>query len=323
MKISVIIPFYNSEKVVENVIAQLNVQKSTDFEAILIDDCSKDNTYEMLTALRNKMRFKHKILRNENNQGPGITRNKAIANAVGEYITFMDCDDIIDSEAIEILINTINEKNNPDAVIFDYYMIFKNIKIKCSNIKNFSEGFLSAENAILYSAVAVWGKVYKRNLIEKYSLQFPDMRIAEDLVFNKVILSYCDKIYYLKQNLYSYIQNFQGLMHTTCFFDNSNILNAFDLLEKQINPVYKYTLCLIEIKEYLFGGVQTYIREKKNNKEIKDFIDKFEERNSDWYKRSRACRFGRFIKLMLYNIKNKNILIMRFVVNTKDMLKKF
>lgn len=93
-KISIIIPIYNSQKFVFQIIKSIQIQSLKDIEIIFIDDCSLDNTTQIIEKLQKRDK-RIVLLKNKENKGPFYSRNKAVIFAKGEYIQFMDSDDIL------------------------------------------------------------------------------------------------------------------------------------------------------------------------------------------------------------------------------------
>ena len=211
---SVIVPLYNCESLLESLIHMLNNQSAKNFDVIFIDDKSTDGTVLELKRLSKSINFNYTFLQNKNNLGPGLSRNKAMEKAEGKYILFLDSDDFLNTETISVLTQVVLQQNYPDAIIFDYFLVYRHNKIKCSTIPQFNEGFISVDDAIVYSTGATWCKVYKTDIIKKNNIIFPDMRAKEDFVFNKIALSYCDNIYYKHANLYEYITNPNSVMNS-------------------------------------------------------------------------------------------------------------
>lgn len=120
--LSVIIPVYNAEKYLEESIMSILNQSFTDFELIIINDLSTDKSLEIIKKLKE---FDHRIIliNNEINSGPSKSRNKAIAECKGNYIAFMDADDIALPNRFEEQIKILNE--NPEiAVCGTWFTLF-------------------------------------------------------------------------------------------------------------------------------------------------------------------------------------------------------
>lgn len=92
-RVSIITPAYNAAPYLEETVKSVQAQTFTDWEMIIVDDCSKDNTFSIATSLAEKD-HRIKVLQNEKNSGVAATRNKALDAATGEYIAFLDSDDL-------------------------------------------------------------------------------------------------------------------------------------------------------------------------------------------------------------------------------------
>lgn len=102
IKVSIITPVYNVEECIERSINSVINQTNKDFELLLIDDGSKDRSIDIAKDLLEKTDIDYKII-TQKNSGVSVARNKGIEVAVGEYITFLDSDDYIDSRFIELM----------------------------------------------------------------------------------------------------------------------------------------------------------------------------------------------------------------------------
>ena len=97
---SIIVPMYNAERYIKICINSILAQTFTDYEVIIVDDCSTYNSYKICTELYGGNK-KVRLLRHEKNQGQGPARNTGIENARGEYICFVDDDDAIIPHSLE------------------------------------------------------------------------------------------------------------------------------------------------------------------------------------------------------------------------------
>ena len=119
VKFSIIIPFYNSSNFLKKSVLSIIKQKRKDVEIILVDDNSEDKSEKKILSLRKKNSF-IKYLKNKKNLGVGLSRNKAIKNAQGQYIIFLDSDDQLYENSINKIEETIIKNNNPDIVILKH-----------------------------------------------------------------------------------------------------------------------------------------------------------------------------------------------------------
>lgn len=110
MKVSIITPVYNAEKFIENTIDSIIKQTHTDWELLLVDDCSKDNSESIIRRYMEKD-SRIKYIKLETNSGAAIARNTAIENSTGKYLAFLDSDDLWEPEKLELQIKFMKENN--------------------------------------------------------------------------------------------------------------------------------------------------------------------------------------------------------------------
>lgn len=108
--VSIITPLYNSEKYIAETIESVLAQTYSNWEMIIVDDCSKDNSTKIVEEYQKKDR-RIKLYRNEINKGVSYTRNRAIDLSQGKYIAFLDSDDLWKKEKLEKQIKFMEEKN--------------------------------------------------------------------------------------------------------------------------------------------------------------------------------------------------------------------
>lgn len=98
MKISVIIPAYNSSKYIKRVVTSVLLQTYENFELVIVDDCSTDNTVELVESFADK---RIKIVKHQHNTGAGVARQSGLKEATGEFIMFIDSDDYVKDDFLE------------------------------------------------------------------------------------------------------------------------------------------------------------------------------------------------------------------------------
>ena len=204
--VSIIIPIYNVEEYLQDCLNSLINQTYRKIEIILIDDGSTDrssNIYSQFLTYTNIKVIKQK------NQGVSNARNNGIKVAKGEYIIFIDPDDIVSDRFVEILVATI-EKSNTDLVYSGYSNELENVLYLSGNDKN-NLKIKSAkyvENKILKNTYVdgyVWNKIFKSKIIHENNIKFPDkITIWEDLYFVIKYIKKCKSIAFISNKLYFY-----------------------------------------------------------------------------------------------------------------------
>lgn len=197
-KFSIIIPVYNVEKYLDRCILSCINQTYKDFEIILINDGSKDNSGGICDKYAKKD-SRIKVIHQEN-AGVSTARNVGLKNTSGEYIIFVDSDDFVELNMLEKL-NNILDHNEADCIIYNLNNIIENKFIYGEEVTN------NMIKLIITEIVNFpWNKVYKKNIIEKYNIQFDKkIEIGEDLLFSITYISKIKKIYLLNEKLYNYV----------------------------------------------------------------------------------------------------------------------
>lgn len=206
-KISIIVPIYNVEKYLDDCLKSIIEQTYKNLEIILINDGSTDNSLEI--CYKYKKIDKRIILIDNKNHGVSYSRNKGIDVATGKYMVFVDSDDTIDKNYIFELVNA-NKDNFYDIVMVNFKDVFiKNDekKVEYNNINaNLLSGRFFDDYYYIKSIVrSPWGKLFKRDIIEKNNIKFPvEISLGEDYVFNMQYYRFVKHYRYVNKHLYNY-----------------------------------------------------------------------------------------------------------------------
>lgn len=167
---SVIVPVYNSEKYLENCARSVLDQTYDNFELILIDDGSKDGSYEIMEKLHKECPDKVRIYKQENS-GVAITRNRAIEYAKGEYLFFMDNDDWMDSDFVERLMDAF-DRTDADYVIGGYRQVRDGEVVANQEPKDCIWS--------RYKYVVPWARAFKKSFMVDNKIEFLNVKMGEE-----------------------------------------------------------------------------------------------------------------------------------------------
>lgn len=294
-KFSIIIPIFNCEKYIEKCINSILIQTFKDFELILVDDGSTDNSGKICDFFAdkdNRIKVIHK-----KNAGVSEARNEGINIASGEYITFVDADDWLEQNAYKTIYEKIKE-NNVDMLIFNYN-IAKNCKINKN--RYFVENCIMTEKKdiqiiqanILAPAITKnntkkaliggypWNKIYKKKIIKENNIYFEmncKNAVFEDVIFNYKYLENVNSVEIIDEALY----NYRILNNSATRKYNNNILEINKFIFAEIEKCayshkddnnYVDSFNLRKINN-LFYALKVYFCNKKNNK---TFVKRFRE----------------------------------------------
>ena len=199
-KISVIIPAYNASENIRECLDSIINQTYKDLEIIVVDDCSKDDTFKILKdyASRDKRIL---VVKNAINLGAGGSRNVGLSIATGDYVTFVDSDDFLDLDTYREVNDAIIDNNFPDIVRFEQSSFLEvgalriNIDFFTNNVYNGVEGVLNPKVSQRYVALetpGVCNKVFKRKLIG--DTRFVEDKKWEDYPFCTFLLGKANKV---------------------------------------------------------------------------------------------------------------------------------
>lgn len=218
--ISIIVPIYNSARYIERCLNSIISQTYLDWELILVNDGSTDNSEEKILPYLNDGRIR---LFSKENGGVSRARNYGIHKSKGEYVLFLDSDDWLADNTCERLINVMHQKSS-DCVVFGFKQTHGHIwapeydkdYYSLNEFKNDFDYWLNTE--LLSSSV---NKMYKRSRL--ISFFPPDMSFGEDLVFSLTYISGCTSISFIKDPLYQHeVYNTTSLTHT---FDSNRFVD--------------------------------------------------------------------------------------------------
>ncbi|MDR3163145.1 MAG: glycosyltransferase [Helicobacteraceae bacterium] len=216
--VSIIVPVYNTEKYLKKSLDSLSNQTLKDIEIICIDDGSTDGSPEILRERAEKDgRF---IVITEPNSGQGTARNRGIDISTGEYIGFVDSDDLVSNDYFEILYSNavrlkadISATNNPvhlyengglEKMRINYFPVPKSGTIET----------IGAKQKFILKGAMIWNKIYRAKLIKENSIGFSTVaRIGEDSIFDILSAIYANRMALTDKATYYYRQRDNSVTH--------------------------------------------------------------------------------------------------------------
>lgn len=198
--VSIITPCYNAKEFLQETYECLKAQSYSNWEWIVTDDCSTDDSYEKLKQL-SKEDNRIKIFQNKQNSGAAITRNTSLVQASGQFIAFLDCDDLWKKTKLEKQIELM-EKDNIDFSYHSYEMIDSS----GTHIKQMHPPLnTNAKEILKFNPFATSSVIIKKEVIDKGSIRFPNhLRRRQDYIFWYQSLLNSNKAIGLKEVLSSY-----------------------------------------------------------------------------------------------------------------------
>lgn len=216
MKVSIIIPVYNVSKYIERCLLSVLNQTWQDLEVILVDDCTPDNSMEIVVNLlaEHSRSSVVKIVVHKNNKGIAGARNTGILNATGDYLYFLDSDDYLAQQSIERL-SSIALQYDVDVVIGEYEQVGD--AHACISKLDFA-GLLEDNRSIIRSyakdewTVMPWNKLVRHELIRSHQLYFEETIVHEDDLWSFKLACCAQNAYGLREKTYYYVLHANSFM---------------------------------------------------------------------------------------------------------------
>lgn len=300
VKLSIIIPVYNIEDYISKCLKSILSQRFQDYEIICVNDGSTDNSLAVLHSFNDK---RMKII-DKKNEGSGIARNIGLEKAVGEYVFFVDGDDWLEENSLQIILNEA-DRLKTDILIFGGLSYYDN---KSQNggysadklPKKYLNKVFSSKDIkkdIFKFPSTAWTKLYRRDFLQKNDIKFQEIKVGQDQLpfFHSMILA--ERIALLPQNLYCYRKNRKGAVTAVKKKKNFSPVYVFYAVEEVLQKTGK-------LEEYKDIFVKRYFNKATS------WLGKFQEDIKKEY-------FEEYIKLLSY-IQKQYCMYKKFKPTIKD-----
>ena len=265
MFVSIIVPVYNVEQYLKECIESILAQTWKNFEVILVDDGSTDSSGKICDEYSQKKEFISVI--HKKNGGLSSARNAGIDVAQGDYLAFIDSDDVVHPRYLSELV-AIVKKEKADLAACNFcvgslcrWKNFSEVKydIRCNEKMN--------DNDVVVTVA--WNKLYHAKFFREYGLRYPVGKIHEDMFLTPQILYYTKKMVITNEQLYFYRQRENSIMNSSFSIKQ---LDALDAIEFRIELFQHWNKQYLQASEY-----ESYIR--KSN----ELYKKMKEEETDLY----------------------------------------
>ena len=216
-RFSVIIPGYNVEEYVAKAIESVLVQNFNDYELIFVDDCSTDNTAEVVSRYG-----KVKLIRNKENLASGGARNVGLDHASGEYIIFLDADDYLYSADVLGKIDSLIGNKNVDVVYMGFQISGNREELVIPTEETCTREYKAGGD--IYPNV--WSKCWNLEFLNKHNVRFVEKRYYEDVLFVYNAVMNVENYLIADFPVHTYISGRVNSMTTTL-----NLKNVYDTVD--------------------------------------------------------------------------------------------
>lgn len=248
-KVSVIIPIYKvKQEYLEACLDTVCHQTLKEIEIIIVDDCGKDGSMTIVKSYKAKD-ARIKVIQQENNKGAGDSRNKGIQAAQGEYVGFVDSDDLIKEDFYELLYKEAKKRQCDFVKGINQHLSTGEISGLGRKI---IEGRVDVEQSLSWFTYEHTSAIYRRELLLDHNIQYGKTRVSEDITFLLQVNYYAKKKSICKQAIYQYRRNREGSLTAVSYKEN---MNQYVLaMAERIAFINAHTDIPKEIAQSLIGG---------------------------------------------------------------------
>lgn len=234
--ISVIIPAYNAKDYIKDCLNSILNQTYNNIEIIVVDDCSTDNTVEIVKSIDSNI----KLFSTPKNSRQGAARNIGIDHATGDYILFVDSDDTLsNNQIIEKVVHKLEEENNPDILYLGFKMVGRRDLEIIPDEENTQKPFRLGENKY----INVFSICWKTDLVKSNNIRFLEGIMYEDVYFcflgmeKAKTYSYMSDIFYIYNNRDdSTTTNYTFNQARDTIILISKLFELFDVIDEENKP---------------------------------------------------------------------------------------
>lgn len=323
-KLSIIIPVYGVEKYIERCCVSVFEQTYKNFELIFVNDCSKDKSEEIVLRvikLYEALGISTKIIKHEVNKGISAARETGLNAATGEYILYVDSDDYIAPDMLELLISRANE-TEADIVYCDFYEVKNGQQLYVDQSLKVTEPALITAAMLRQEIVwAPWNKIFRRSIAVEHNIHWPiGINIGEDLVVIAQLFCYAKRIEHVSNALYFYnrdnINSYLNIWNSSTCYQNTRAVAAVNdfLIHQSFNPILFDALTQTKLMAR-YQMLYAFDNELLNlvGDTFPDTNDKiFSYRNTSFY-----------WKIALFFVVKKKVLLSRLALKIIEWIRKF
>lgn len=278
--VSIIIPVYNAEKTIGRCLESLIGQTYPYVEIICVNDCSKDDSLKVLQDYASKD-SRIVIINHETNKNAGGARNSGIKFANGHYVFFVDNDDWIKNDAIELLVDS-SEDGHADLVASDWITYYSEDKQIYNKNLLPNASFIENREYITFHGFRMLGCLWKKSILIDNKLFYPENIFFEDNAVGDTLFWYAQKISYVQLPLYYYYisstsvtgfvtkRKISDRITTTEMYFSNLKMHGFYENDKDLFDYSSLRMCFITIlmlSRYSYNGIK---KDFKRNKSIID-----------------------------------------------------
>lgn len=321
--LSLILPLYNVMPYLTRCLESILKQTYSDYEVIMVDDCSTDGTYEAAQEFVLSHQERFKLFHHEQNQGLAAARNTGIVYAKGGWLTFLDSDDRIAPDFMRVMVETA-EKDNADIVVADYAHVYEDGHEEPMGSLCGLTTESSQQEKIAFLRNMACCKLYRAEFFRGMGFLYPEhIRRAEDIPVTIPLLTRTSKISLVPQVLYYYFQRSSSLSNCNHLDTDLGFMEkTFGLMLERIAPGFETEIEYRAVQEFVYGMTSIMIQCGRTDAEIRTMLHEFGAKYPDWKKNPYLSRCVRGKQIFIQTAGMGLIPLLRLMISARKFMGK-
>ncbi|MEG0289980.1 MAG: glycosyltransferase [Erysipelotrichaceae bacterium] len=321
-KISMIVPVYNTSKYLKKCLDSIVRQTFQDFEAIIINDGSTDDSEAIILPYTKEypslIKYYYKT-----NGGIGSVRNFGLEKATSEYLCFVDSDDCIDKDYLKNMIESM-ERNKSDLCICGVNYVNEKTGMISSERNHYTKNPTDPkkDKQVILNRAALWDKLYRRSLFE--GVKFVEGKWYEDLRVVPILIAKANSVTFVDEPLYFYLVRNGSIMNNEQVEKNIENLEAFNELidsfkKANLYEAFKDEIGFLVLDHVLISTVTRIVVNSKNSKQLISKVYDFINSTPNLYGNKYMHLLSKNRRIIYFLNKHRLFFITKFIFKLKNI----
>lgn len=295
----------------------LERQRYKNFEVIVVDDCSTDDSYNQLKMYAQNSELNMTVVSNEKNRGPGYSRNVGIKLAKGRWISFCDADDWYPDDRLK----KISEKaNNADCILCNYTKVYLSGKEEAVNYISKIKSITNKNELIVSSLMSCCICIIKKEIAEKFPIA--DLYNGEDYATIPLWIQNSKKTEFIDESMYFYYMRENSVSRKPSKKAYWGLCNAFQYMSSYSLPEYAASTEFLGVHYVLYGAVLSAIKAGVDKVNIKKVVSDFEQRYPLWHENIYIKTLPHYKQIFLEMVEKKYFMLLKIMTYIHTLLLK-
>lgn len=308
-KVSVIIPCYNAAAYIDRCFKALENQTYKDFDVIVVDDCSTDNSIEIIEKYRATSKLTITIMKNDINSGPAASRNKGIRKSTAEYITFCDSDDWYEKDFLLKMYSAINE-DGTDISFCGYNVVNESGNIQSRKLAG-RKLITDKREALQLNVDSLCMVMIKKKII--LNCPWPNIRNGEDMAMIPVLICRANRYSVINESLYNYYTRLNSASNNLNMNVVNSLIESFWFVKDHMGDLYHRECEYIGVNNLLYASLITLFSIQYDRKKAEEILDEFEKNYPQWWKNGNLNRLPKYKQFVLLLVRLRLFRLLRIV----------